>query len=61
MSVNRRGQGAHMSRKPLRQEQVPRRPVYVRDRRVAQRVEWIEAVESSPQLPTAESELDAAL
>src|SRR5262245_49581864 len=60
MGIDSRGQRAHMPREPLRQEQVPRSSVDVRDRRVPQRVERVEAVEAGLCLPRPEGELDAA-
>src|SRR2546426_6296832 len=49
-----------MPRESLRQEQIPRGSVDVRDRRMAQRVEGIEPVDSRPHLPGPEGELDAS-
>ena len=61
MSVDGRRQWAHVPGEPLRQEQVPRRPVDVRDGRVTQRVEPVNPVEPRPSLPRRPSVLDATL
>ncbi len=61
VSIDRRRQGTHMPRKPLRQEQILASPVDVRNGGVPQRMEWIEPVESCLYLPGPEGELDAAL
>src|SRR5882672_11239010 len=61
MRVDRGCKGRHVPREPLRQEEVPAGPIDVGDRRVPQRVEGIEAVESSLHLPGPEGKLDAAL
>jgi len=60
MRVERGGQRTHRPRESLRQEEVPRGPVNVRDRRVAEGMEGIEAVEAGPDLPSPEGELDPA-
>jgi hypothetical protein len=61
VSIDRGGKRAHVPREPLRQKQVPARPVDLRDRRVPQRVKGVEPVESGLHLPSPECELDAAL
>jgi hypothetical protein len=48
-----------MPREPLRQEQVPRDPVHVRDRRVPKRVERVEAIEACLDLKLTEKDLHA--
>jgi hypothetical protein len=50
-----------MPSKPLRQEQILRRPVDVRDRRVPERMEGVEAIEAGLDLKVAEEDLDATL
>jgi hypothetical protein len=50
-----------MAGKPLRQEQVPARPVDVRDRGVPQRVERVKPIEPRLRLPGPKRKLDAAL
>ena len=48
VGINRRRQGARVSSKPLRQEQVAGLPINVRDRRVPQRMKRIQLIESRP-------------
>jgi hypothetical protein len=50
-----------MPGKPLRKEEVPRRPVDVGNRGMPQRMEGVEPVEPGDDLPGAEEDLDAAL
>ena len=50
-----------MAGETLSQKKVPARPIDVRDGRVPQRMEGIETVESSLDLPGPEGELNAAL
>jgi hypothetical protein len=50
-----------MAGKPLRQEEVFARAIDVGDRRMPQRVEGVEPIESRLHLPGSECELDAAL
>ena len=50
-----------MPRKPLRQEQVPRGPVDVRDRGVPERMEWVQPIEPRLDLQLTEQHLHAAL
>ncbi len=57
--VDRCRQRAHMPREPLREEQIPRSPIDVRDRGVPQRVEGIEPIEPGLHLPGPEGELNA--
>jgi hypothetical protein len=61
MRIHRCRQRAHVSRKPLRQEQFPACPVDVGDRRVPERMEWLGPIKSGIDLPGPEGELDAAL
>ncbi len=49
-----------MPGEPLRQEQVPRSTIDVRNRRLSQRVERVQPVEPSLLLPGPPGELDAA-
>ncbi len=48
----------HVPGKRLSQEQIPGRPIDVRDRRVPQRVEPIQPVEPGPLLPLPPHELN---
>ena len=57
MSIHDRSNGARVPRKPLRQEEVLRRPVDVRHRRVPQRVEVVATVEAGSLLPPGKSPL----
>jgi hypothetical protein len=50
-----------MPREPLREEQVLRRPIDIRDRRVPERVEGVEAIEARLDLKLAEEDLDSTL
>ncbi len=47
-----------MPRESLRQEEVFRRPIHVRDRDVTEGVERVEAVESGSDLEIAEEDLE---
>src|SRR2546426_805754 len=58
--VDRRGEWRYMPREPLRQEQVARLPVDIRDRAVTKRMKGVQPVEPSLYLPCPERELDAA-
>jgi len=60
MRVDRGGQRRHVPREPLRQKEVPRRPVDGRYRSVAQAMKGVEPVEPGLHLPRPEGELDAA-
>ena len=60
MRVDGRRQRAHVPRESLREEQVPRSTVNVRDRRVPQGVQRVEVVEPCLHLLGPERELDAA-
>ena len=46
---------------PLCEEKIPRRPVYVGDSSVPQRVKRIEPIEPGDELPCTEEYLDAVL
>ena len=59
--MDHRRQRTRMPRKPLREEEVPRRPVNVRDRCMSKRVERVEAVEACLDLQLAVEDLNAAL
>jgi len=61
MCVDGGCQRARVPFEPLRQKEVSTRPIDVRDRRVPQRVERVEAVEPCLHLPGPEGELDAEL
>ena len=58
--VDGRGQGRHVPREPLRQEQVPRQPVDRRDRCVSQPVKRIQPIKPRRLLPLPPRELDPA-
>src|SRR5882724_12965333 len=57
MRVDDRRQRRGVPREPLRQEEVPRRPVHVGHRRVAELVEAVVPVEPRSALPPRESPL----
>ena len=58
MCVAHRRHRVRVPREPLREEQVPRGPVDVGDRSVAERMEGVETIEACDQLPSAEEDLD---
>ncbi len=57
VGVDRGRQRTHMPREPLRQEQISRTPIDVRDGRMPQCMEGIEPVEPGFHLPRPEGEL----
>ncbi len=61
VGIHGRRQRRHVAGKPLRQEQVPRRPVDVGDRRMPQTVEGVEPIEPGPLLPVPPRELHPPL
>ena len=61
MGVPHGGRWTGVPGEPLRQEEVSRRPIGARDRRVPQRVEGVEPVEPGDDLPGAEEDPDPAL
>ncbi len=58
MSVDGRRERAHMPCESLREEQIPRGPVDVRDRSMAEGVQGVEPVEPGLHLPRSEGELN---
>ncbi len=60
VGIDRRRQRRRMPGEALGQEKVPRRPIYVGDRRVAQAMKRIQPIEPRPLLPLPPGELNPA-